>query len=174
LTQAIYQDDPDDLAKLETCCQKLGSSATELLRSNPKKYHLHVRRTIPEPTELSACFEQCMAMYAEVPDVKGRPLFTEAAKRQHPHVCHSIKMGWVSDPPGIAMYAMLGYDSDSALLIYKCMRGTSAIESFHSELSKGLATNNRSVEGIHAWSLQMASWHKNEVSSLSSLLFVVS
>jgi hypothetical protein len=64
---------------------------------------------------------------------------------------HSIKMGWVSDPPGIPMYALFGYDLHSGLPIYMCLRGTSQIESFHSELSRGLVMNNHSVEAIHAW-----------------------
>jgi hypothetical protein len=71
-------------------------------------------------------------------------------------------MGWVLDLLGISMYALLGHDYESGLPFYKCLRGINAVKSFHSELSRGLVMNNWSVEGIYAWSIQMASWHNNE------------
>jgi len=58
-----------------------------------------------------------------------------------------IKKGFLSDPPGMAMYAKLRVTADG-LQLYRTLRTSSAVEGYHLHLSRCLAAGAKSA-GIH-------------------------
>ena len=58
-----------------------------------------------------------------------KPLFTTDNWKTAKHVLDLIQNGYLSDPPGIPLYTVVGLDTKAGgLTIYQCARGTNATE----------------------------------------------
>ena len=57
----------------------------------------------------------------------GHTLFTRANWKQAANVLEAIRLGHVSDPPGLSLYLHIATDKNN-LPIYKCFRGTNSVE----------------------------------------------
>ena len=59
----------------------------------------------------------------------GQPLFNKSAWKSAKNILALVQNGYLSDPPGIALYYQIGLDSKhNGLPIYRCMRGTNMTE----------------------------------------------
>ena len=96
-----------------------------------------MRRQIPEPDVLLERFDQVVEVYEAVKDSVTGEALLQSAKVQAliKNIRAHIKRGCLSDIPGVAYYIRIGKDKDG-LPIYRCMRGTSALEGFHRKMVK--------------------------------------
>jgi hypothetical protein len=82
-------------------------------------------------------YERLMSVYRffSVLDdpVHKRPFFTSGHERRMRVEMAYIKQGYLSDPPGVAMYMELR-TLTTGLVVYRCLRTTSALEGYHLHL----------------------------------------
>jgi len=113
----------------------------------------HCKRIIPPPELLLHLVAKVFCTYGPLKDAKtGLPLFNTAAWGVAKHILELISKGYVSDPPGIALYTQIGVDPKAGgLPIYHCMRGTSITEGgVHTHLRSRLPTSGVSVRHLLA------------------------
>ncbi len=111
-----------------------------------------VKRTVPTPPELERRY---MAVYEVFKDVvctkSGKALFaTKHGKSAHLSCLKHIRRNCLSDIPLISYYVPLGEDKDG-LMLYKCIRGTSALEGLHQKLRqlvRGFSTSPRLMKAL--------------------------
>jgi hypothetical protein len=58
----------------------------------------------------------------------GLPLFNAQAWKVAKNILELIKAGYISDPPGVPLYYVIGIAKKSGLPIYRCWRGTNFTE----------------------------------------------
>lgn len=74
------------------------------------------------------------------------PLFNQEMRKKADTVLVSVRNGWVSDSPGMAMYVKLGVD-DEGLPHFRCLRGMNSVEgAVHMPLMRIFGSLNASVE----------------------------
>ena len=139
LRNAVYilnQDDLDACMKVLRDKYKLSDKEIETkLRGDFGWFKRRVRRLVPSPKDLE---ERYLAVYNEYKDIvctkSGKALFgSKKAKRAHKALLKHIRKNCVSDIPFVSYYTPYGEDKDG-LTLYKCLRGTDALEGLHQKL----------------------------------------
>lgn len=113
----------------------------------------HCKRTIPPPEQLHPLVAEVFRVYGPLKDAKTNlPLFNTAAWHAAKNILELIAKGFVSDPPGIALYVQIGIDKNAGgLPIYRCLRGTNMTEGgVHTHLRSRLPTSGVSVRHLLA------------------------
>jgi len=91
--------------------------------------------------------------YGPLKDAKtGQPLFNKAAWKSAKNILSLIQNGYLSDPPGIALYYQIGLDSkNGGLPIYRCMRGTNMTEgAVHKQIRSRVPVSGVSPQHLYA------------------------
>jgi hypothetical protein len=97
-----------------------------------------IRRFVPRPEELHNRFVEVVDQFCNVVDAKrGTKFFCKKAWNLYKVTLRHIKKDCLSDMPGVSYYIRLGEDSNG-IPLYKCIRGTSALEGFHQKIQKAL------------------------------------
>lgn len=139
LRDALYilnQDDLDECMEVLRTKHKLTEEQIEIkLRNDFGWFKRRVRRLVPSPRELE---KRYLAVYNEHKDLvctkSGKPLFGSAkAVRAHRSLLKHIRKNCISDIPFVSYYTTYGKDRDG-LALYKCLRGTDALEGLHQKL----------------------------------------
>ena len=126
---AVFVADKEDRQKVEAYLQKKDITWDEMLSTNPSWVLRRVRRVVPPPQELVPKVKRLFIDYGNVRCWRTKqPLFNDETWRQASNVLQAIEEGQVSDPPGISLYFLVGYDKASNLPIYRCVRGTNSLE----------------------------------------------
>jgi hypothetical protein len=87
------------------------------------------KRYIRPPGVIYPLVEKLFRTYGPLKDVRGEPLFTNQATKMAQAILRLIRDGFVSDPPGVALYTQIGVDKKAENLpIYFCCRGTNISE----------------------------------------------
>lgn len=83
-------------------------------------------------------------------------------------VLDMARRGFFSDPDGIDLYEHCGNDSErnGGLPLYRCLRGTSAVEGYHAHVIRCMSTFGADPELIDAflashrqhWNLTVSHW----------------
>ncbi len=118
-----------------------------------KWIHHRCKRVIPPPEELYPLVEQVFRTYGPLKDSKtGQPLFNAAAWAVAKNILDLISKGYLSDPPGVALYRVQKIDKKhGGLPIYQCLRGTNWTEGgVHTHLRARLPTSGASIEHVQA------------------------
>jgi predicted nucleic acid-binding protein len=104
------------------------------------KYEFHwflrrVKRKVPTPSELEERYLQVYDLFKDVVCAKsGKKLFdTKHGRAAHLSCLKHIRRNCLSDIPFVSYYHPIGEDSDG-LMLYKFIRGTSALEGLHQKL----------------------------------------
>ncbi|KAF6745215.1 hypothetical protein DFP72DRAFT_1077806 [Ephemerocybe angulata] len=127
LRDAIFLPDAEDKRKLESVLARQTPPLTydEGLRRNPQMIKRHVKHVVPPPEQLFTLVSKLFEVYGPLKDAQtGQPLFSPSAWKSAKSVLEYIKLGYISDPPNIALYYPLGIDKKTRLTIYRCWRGT--------------------------------------------------
>jgi hypothetical protein len=66
--------------------------------------------------------------------VHNRPFFNADHARRFKVEMSYVKHGYLSDPPGVAMYVLLRTLVSTGLEIFRCLRTTSHLEGYHLHL----------------------------------------
>ncbi|KAJ3816731.1 hypothetical protein F5880DRAFT_1618992 [Lentinula raphanica] len=135
LRDAIFIPDSADRDRITTWASRQDPPLTweYLVRTRPKWVWTHCKRMIPPPEQLYRLVELVFRTYGPLKDVKtGSPLFNTAAWSVSRNILELIRKGYLSDPPGFALYTQIGIDSKAdGLPIYRYFRGTNFTEGGH-------------------------------------------
>ncbi|KAJ7754059.1 hypothetical protein B0H16DRAFT_1833181 [Mycena metata] len=131
LRDAIFIPNPEDKALIEAYLKTQKSSWEEQLRFNALWLWRRCRRVVPPPAELYHAVSQVYMLYGPQKDTKTKmPLFNAQAWHDAKNVLKAIKLGLLSDPPGVQVYFQMGVDrkNNANLPVYRCARGTTTVE----------------------------------------------
>jgi hypothetical protein len=92
-----------------------------------------IRREVPNAGELHQRLQKVLNEFKDCQDAKGKKLFAEKDLKEYNNILEHARKGCYSDPPDLPMYEPLYVDADG-LQVYRCLRGTSVLESIHQKL----------------------------------------
>lgn len=177
LRDAIFIPDREDCARISSWGSKQDPPVNfETLRSlKPKWLWRHCKRVIPPPAVLYPLVDEIFRTYGPLKDATTHlPLFNRQAWEKSKQILDLVRQGFVSDPPGIALYTMLGVDSAAGNLpVYRCARGTNFTEGgVHTHLRTHLPSSGTSIRHINASLLDFVLRHNLRVSTVYIKLFM--
>ncbi len=150
LRDAIFVPDKQDKENITRYLSTLPAPRNSwdyMVRTAPRWVWRHCKRLIPPPELLYPHVSRVFQTYGPLKDAKtGQPLFNTAAWHTAKNILALIQNGYVSDPPGIALYYIIGIDQKAGYLpLYRCMRGTNWTEGgVHRHLRTHLPTSGTS------------------------------
>jgi hypothetical protein len=159
LSDVFFVPNQSDIAFVKEALRKSGVSEDEINAMPWRYFRRRIRRTVPSPKELEMNFNRLINLLAKVADAKtGKPLFGPKAWNLYKATLLHIRKGCLSDVPGLTYYVQIGEDSHDVPL-FKCLRGTSALEGFHQkvrQLIRGFNISPRFAvamlyEFVHRW-----------------------
>jgi len=128
LRDVLLVPDQEDRMRISAWGATLNPQLTfeQLLLSRPLWVPRRCRRVIPPPEELYPLIKKLFSVWGSLKDAKTHlPLFNAQNWKTAKQILELIREGFVSDPPGIPLYTVLGLDKKSGNLpIYRCARGT--------------------------------------------------
>ena len=124
LRDALFIPDKEDKSRISTwgATQDPPVSFDDLVRLRPAWVWKHCKRVISPPEELYPLVKNVFNVYGPLKDAKtGLPLFNTAAWKTAKNILVLIQKGYLSDPPGVALYSVLRLDAvNGGLPIYRC------------------------------------------------------
>jgi hypothetical protein len=154
LRDAIFIPDAEDKARIIAWGQQQNPPRTweDLVRKSSDWVWRRCKRIIPPPEQLHGDVAEVFRTFGPLKDATiGLPLFNSAAWAVAKNILELISKGYLSDPPGIALYYQLGVDAKTGLPLYRCMRGTNNTEGgVHTHLRSRLPTSGASVRHANA------------------------
>ncbi|KAF8815732.1 hypothetical protein BYT27DRAFT_7003721, partial [Phlegmacium glaucopus] len=132
LRDAIFVPDQADKSRINSwgAIQNPPQTYDTLRNSSAQWIQEHCKHIIPAPKKLRHLVSRVFRTYGPLIDPKTKkPLFTTDNWKTAKHVLDLIQNGYLSDPPGIPLYTIVGLDKKAGgLTIYRCARGTNATE----------------------------------------------
>ncbi|KAJ7921075.1 hypothetical protein B0H13DRAFT_2418703 [Mycena leptocephala] len=154
LRDAIFIPDAENKARIVAWGQQQNPPRTweDLVRKSSDWVWRRCKRIIPPPEQLHGDVAEVFRTFGPLKDATtGLPLFNSAAWAAAKNSLELISKGYLSDPPGIALYYQLGVDAKTGLPLYRCMRGTNNTEGgVHTHLRSRLPTSGASVRHANA------------------------
>ena len=155
LRDAIFVPDREDRMRISAwaSCLKPPKTFESLQMTRPAWLWKRCRRVIPPPNILFPLIERLFATYGPLKDsTTNLPLFNRHNWKTARGILELIRQGYVSDPPGISLYTVIGLDSKAGNLpIYRCARGTNFTEGgVHTHLLSRLPLSGVSVRHLNA------------------------
>ena len=117
---AMFVVDPEDCARVEQFLESEGRSWAYEIDRKSDWILTRVKRTVPPPNELLPRIKKLFDTYGPLKCTRtGQALFNRLNWKQAASVLESIRLGHLSDPPGLSFY--FHYKNDkNGLPIYKC------------------------------------------------------
>ena len=132
LRDAIFVPDQADKSRIDSwgALQNPPQTYNTLRNSSPQWVRERCKHIIPAPKRLWHLVSHVFRTYGPLIDPRTKkPLFTTDNWKTAKHVLDLIQNGYLSDPPGIPLYTVIGLDKKSGgLSLYRCARGTNATE----------------------------------------------
>jgi hypothetical protein len=155
LRDALFIPDLTDRKQIEAwgSTQDPPCTFNQIRASNPSWVWRRCKHIIPPPHILHPLVSEVFHTYGPLKDAATSvPLFNQNNWRTAKNVLDLIKNGFVSDPPGIALYTIFGLDKKAGNLpLYRCCQGTNSTEGgVHTHLRSRLPTSGASVRHVHA------------------------
>jgi len=130
LRDAIFLPDAEDKKRIVSflACQNPPMTWNECLQSNPQFIKKHCKHVVPPPEQLYGLVSKVFEIYGPLKDAQtGISLFSSSTWKTVKNILQIIKLGQISDPPGIPLYYCIG-TSKNGLPVYRCWRGTNFTE----------------------------------------------
>ena len=162
LSDAFFIPSHSDIDFIKTVLKACGHTDEEIKSKPWHFYKSSIRRTVPGPKALEENLQKVFDLFADEVDAKtGKKFFGEEnskARKLAINVMEHVRIGCLSDIPGMSYYVQIGEDS-MGIPQYKCIRGTSALKGFHQkirQLIRGFAISPRFAiallfEFVHRW-----------------------
>ncbi|KAJ6470658.1 hypothetical protein C8R47DRAFT_1148854 [Mycena vitilis] len=129
-SEAIFIRDQSDEDAVRAVLEKHGVSWEYAKRAMAPALNRRIRRYIPRRDVLVRRVETLFSAYADIrcstKKTRGS-FFSDEAKEMAKSLLETARKGYLSDPPGIPLYYLMGTDRDG-LKIYRTVRGTNSIE----------------------------------------------
>ncbi|KAG6818631.1 hypothetical protein H0H93_003310 [Arthromyces matolae] len=148
LRDAVLVPHPDDKQRIEAWLATKDLRWDDVVKFKPNWLWRHCRRTIPPPEILYPLVHDIFMTWGPLKDAKSHvPLFTPSLWKVAKNILELIRNGYLSDPPGVALYYIIGLDKKAGgLPIYRCLRGTNLVEGgVHTHLRSMLPSCGASV-----------------------------
>ncbi|KIM48834.1 hypothetical protein M413DRAFT_87201 [Hebeloma cylindrosporum] len=170
LRDAIFVPDQEDKQRINAWgeTQNPPQKYETLRNSSPRWIREHCRHIIPAPKKLRSLVSRVFRTYGPLVDPQSKkPLFTHENWKTAKHVLELIQNGYLSDPPGIPLYTMVGIDKKAAgLPVYRCARGTNSTEGgVHKHIRARLPKCGASIRHVVACLSDFVLHHNQRVSS---------
>lgn len=134
LSDVFFVPSQADIAFIKMALRKSGLQEEEIKAKPWHFFKRRVRRSVPKPSDLEREFKRVVNLLANIEDSKSdEPLFSKKAWSQYRSTLRHIRKGCLSDIPGETYYVQIGEDS-MGIPLFKCLRGTSALEGFHQKI----------------------------------------
>lgn len=155
LRDAIFIPDEEDRARINAWgAQQSPLQTYESLRnSSPQFVRRHCKHIIPPPHILYPLVANVFKTYGPLVDPKTKkPLFSTNNWQTANNILSLIKDGYLSDPPGIPLYTIIGIDStNGGLPLYRCARGTNTTEGgVHTHIRSRLPKFGTTIRHVNA------------------------
>jgi len=140
-----------------------------LQNTSPQWVRERCKHIIPAPVRLRHLVSHVFRTYGPLVDPKtNKPLFTSENWKTAKHVLELIQNGYLSDPPGIPLYTVVGLDKKAGgLSIYRCSRGTNATEGgVHKHIQARLPKCGASIRHVNAMLHDFVLYHNLVVGKL--------
>ena len=132
LRDTIFIPDQADKSRINSWgeLQNPPQTYNTLRNSSPQWIRERCKHIISAPKKLRHLVSSVFRTYGPLIDPKTKkPLFTTDNWKTAKHVLDLIQNGYLSDPPGIPLYTIVGLDKKAGgLTIYRCACGTNATE----------------------------------------------
>ncbi|KAJ6490114.1 hypothetical protein C8R45DRAFT_1139189 [Mycena sanguinolenta] len=132
-SETIFIRDKDDEAKVRAVLEAKNIKWEYAIRAKKSSLNRRIRRYIPPPEKLAADLAVLFNSFQNVHDsVERSPerehyFFSKEARKTADNLLETVRLGFVSDPPGIPLYYVRGKDRDG-LTLYRTVRGTNSVE----------------------------------------------
>ena len=159
LSDAFFVPNQSDVDLIKDVLKKAGMSDDSIKAKEWSYYKSRIRRGVPEPDELERNFNRVVNCFANLEDADtGKPFFGPKAWNLYKATLRHVRKGCLSDIEDMTYYVQIDEDA-FGIPIYKCLRGTSALEGFHQKVRQLLRGFNISprfalallAEFIHRW-----------------------
>jgi hypothetical protein len=159
LSDVFFVPSQQDIEFIKKVLKKNGFSDDEIKAKSWQYYKRRVRRSVPGPEILERDFARVVKLFANLEDAKTRaPLFGVKAWNLYKTTLKHIRKGCLSDVHDLTYYFQIREDS-MGIPIFKCVRGTSALEGFHQKIRQLIRGFNVSprfavallLEFVHRW-----------------------
>ena len=154
LRDALYIACDEDLELVRELLKEAGYSDKEIEKKLGTEFDWclkRIRRQVPAPKELEKRYQEVVELYKDIVDAKTeKAFFSNRALRVHKSTLKHIRRNCLSDIPGVSYYIQVGKDR-LGIPLYKCIRGTSALEGFHQKLRtlvRGYSNSPRFVRAL--------------------------
>jgi len=175
LRDAIFIPDQVDKARINAwgAAQNPPKTYEGLQNSSPDWLCKCCKHVIPPPKILYPLVAEVFCTYGPLlnPDSR-KPLFSVDNWKTAKHVLNLIQNGYVSDPPGIPLYSVIGLDSKaSGLPLYHCICGTNSTEGgVHTHIRSWLPKFGTSIRHMQSTLMDFVLQHNFLVSNLDQSL----
>ncbi|KAJ6547247.1 hypothetical protein B0H19DRAFT_1266182 [Mycena capillaripes] len=131
-SETIFIRDQNDEQKVRDVLKEKGISRDYAVRTKKAALHRRIRRYIPRPEDLENNLRILFQSFADIQDSVDHKtgcgkLFSPLARKQADTLLETVHLGFLSDPPHIALYYIMGTDRDG-LNLYRTVRGTNSVE----------------------------------------------
>jgi len=172
LRDTLFIPDEEDRAQISAHAATLKPPRTfeQLLVTRPAWVWKRCKRVIPPPEELYPLIEKLFLSYGPLKDcLTQQPLFNRHNWHAAKQILELVRQGFISDPPGIPLYTVMGVDAKAGNLpTYRCFRGTNFTEGgVHTHLRARLPTSGASIRHVNACLSDFVLQHNKKVSSKS-------
>lgn len=155
LQDTIFVPDQEDRMQISAWAAMAKPPMTfqQLLTSRPKWLWRHCQWSVPPPDILFPLVKNLFMTYGPLKDAATKlPLFSAANWKVAKQILELIRQGFISDPPAIPLYSIIGLDAKAGdLPIYRCSRGTNFTEGgVHAHLRSRMPTSGASVRHANA------------------------
>ncbi|KAI7893695.1 uncharacterized protein EV154DRAFT_581873 [Mucor mucedo] len=124
----LFVNDPEDERLVTEYLKTRNISLEKMMVKNSDWVLKRVRRYVPSPSELYPVVKKLFEVYGNaICSVSGNKLFDKKAWKVSNMVLEAIRLGHVSDPPGVSWYYRMSKDQNG-LQVYRCVRGTNSVE----------------------------------------------
>lgn len=153
---AATVDDKDDRSRVDAYLRGRGINDIERFRRfNRDWFNRRVRRTFLRCELMAPALAQVYSFAQNLVDKKtGLKFFDVKARDAAQRVVDLASQGYLSDPPGVALYKETGVDANG-LSLYRCSRGTNNVESFFTQIFRRYGSLHSGMELTFAALLQL-------------------
>ena len=170
LRDAIFVPDQADKSRINAwgAIQDPQKTYDTLRNSAPQWVRERCKHIIPAPKKLRHLVSCVFRTYGPLVDPRTKkPLFTSDNWKTAKHILDLIQNGYLSDPPEIPLYTVVGLDKKSGLPLYRCARGTNATEGgVHKHIRARLPKCGASLRHVNACLHDFVLYHNLVVRSM--------
>ncbi|KAJ7066294.1 hypothetical protein C8F01DRAFT_1228372 [Mycena amicta] len=126
-SETIFIRHGEDETKVREILKQKGINWDYAIRAKKAALHRRIRRYIPAPEKLVRDLLVLFSCFQDIRDADGKKFFSKEARKQAAALIETARLGFLSDPPGLAVYYWIGCDKNG-LKLYRTVRGTNSVE----------------------------------------------